>query len=501
MKRIWTALAVALAGFLAATGCNDYGNTFLYSTQSLISVSPSNITAGGSNLVITVNADFTQFQAHSYMTWNQVKVATTMTTDPTSGAVTGVTATIPAADIAKPGVFFVQAANLTNPNGTGYATISNALPFVVFPVPNPVPAVTSISPNTAAAGSATVTLTITGTNFLPTSDPSGGSQVNWNTKSQTALTATSITSTQIQATVPATLLASAGTAVVTVYNPPAPPPANCQANCTGSGGGGTSNGSTFTVTGPGGASTSSTATVQQETPALSADGRYVAFTASQNGHSQIFARDTCLGAASSCQPSTVLVSSSSDGTAADDDSHSPSMSSDGRYVAFSSAATNLAPSVPTGRQVYLRDTCLGASNPCTPSTQLISADPQGALAGAESILPSVSASGRFVAFLAVSGSHASGPTAEKTGSSAPNSGFRQVFVRDTCLGAANCTPATTRISLQPGDGSGVSANPAGPALSGNASQAALTGGNTATRFTPTLPVDDSVFLALTKRQQ
>lgn len=501
MKRIWTALAVAFAAFLAATGCNDYGNTFLYSTQNLISVSPSNITAGGKDLVITVNADFTQFRAQTYMTWNQTKLVTTLTTDPTSGVVTAVTATIPAADTARPGVFFVQAANLTNSNGTGFATVSNALPFVVFPIPNPVPAITGISPNTASAGSTALTLTITGTNFLPTSDPSGGSQVNWNTKSQTTLTATSITSTQIQATVPATLLANPSTAVVTVYNPPAPPPANCQANCTGSGGGGTSNGSTFTVTGPGAAAIASTATVQEETPALSADGRYVAFTASQNGHSQIFARDTCLGASSSCQPRTILVSSSSDGTAGDDDSHSPSMSSDGRYVAFSSAAADLAPNVPAGRQVYLRDTCLGAANPCTPSTQLISTDPQGALVGAESILPSVSASGRFVAFLAVSASEASGPTAEKLGSSAPNSGFRQVFVRDTCLGAANCTPATTRLSLQPGDGSGVSANPAGPALSGNASQAALTGGNTATRFTPTLRVDDSVFLALTKRRQ
>ena len=501
MKRIWTALAVALAAFLAATGCNDYGNTFLYSTQSLVSLSPSNVNAGGPDLVITINGNFAQFQAHTYMTWNQTKLATTMTTDPTSGVVTAVSATIPAADTAKPGVFFVQAANLTNPNGTGYATVSNALPFVVFPPPNPVPAVTSISPNSAAAGSAAFSLTITGTNFLPTSDPSGGSRVNWNAKSQTTLTAMSITSTQIQATVPASLVASAGTAVVTIYNAPAPPPANCQVNCTGSGGGGTSNGSTFTVTGPAGAATASTPVVQEETPALSTDGRYVAFTASQNGHSQIFARDTCLGASSSCQPRTVLVSSSSDGTAAGDDSHSPSMSSEGRYVAFSSAATDLAPSVPAGRQVYLRDTCLGVTDPCTPSTQLISTDPQGALAGAESILPSVSASGRFVAFLAVSASHASGPTAEKSGSSAPNSGFRQVFVRDTCLGAANCTPTTTRISLQPGDGSGVSAKPAGPALSGNASQAALTGGNTATRFTPTLPVDDSVFLALTKRQQ
>ena len=37
------------------------------------------------------------------------------------------------------------------------------------------------------------------------------------------------------------------------------------------------------------------------------------------------------------------------------------MSSDGRYIAFSSAATNIASGAPAGRQVYLRDTCFGAS--------------------------------------------------------------------------------------------------------------------------------------------
>ena len=81
--------------------------------------------------------------------------------------------------------------------------------------------------------------------------------------------------------------------------------------------------------------------VEEETPAVSLDGRYVAYAASQSGHSQIFARDTCQGADASCQPRTILISSALDGTAASDDSHSPSMSSDGRYVAFSSAAANL----------------------------------------------------------------------------------------------------------------------------------------------------------------
>ena len=38
-----------------------------------------------------------------------------------------------------------------------------------------------------------------------------------------------------------------------------------------------------------------------------------------------------------------LLSAASDGTAGNDDSRTPSMSSDGRYVAFSSAATNLIP--------------------------------------------------------------------------------------------------------------------------------------------------------------
>jgi Tol biopolymer transport system component len=177
------------------------------------------------------------------------------------------------------------------------------------------------------------------------------------------------------------------------------------------------------------------------------------------------------------------------------------MSSDGRYVAFSSAATNIASGSPAGRQVYLHDTCFGAiSTSCTPSTQLVSTDAEGALVGTEGILPSVSASGRFIAFVAVTPSHVSSKSAaqaKSSASNASNSGYRQVFVRDTCIGATSCTPKTTRISLQPGDTSSTDTKPAGPALSGSAARVAVPGASAATLFTRSVAVDDRVFLALT----
>jgi len=486
--RFWAGVALALVAIFAVNGCNDYGNTFQANTGAFLQyVSPSNVNAGGPDVTITLTGS--GFVPQTYVTWNQKTIATTVTTDPSSGNVISITAVVPAADTAKPGTDFVQTVNPHS--GAGYNGLSNPVAFVVNPPPNPVPTITSIAPGTAAAGSASLTLTITGTNFIQGSNAQSSSQVNWNTTSQTSLAVTNITSTQIQAAVPATLLAAAGTATVTVYNPPVPPPANCVpgVNCGGDGGAGNGGGGTspcpvasvctFTITAGGNAAAN--AAVEEETPAVSADGRYVAYAAAQDGHSQIFARDTCQGAASSCQARTLLISAAADGTAGNDDSHAPSMSSDGRYVAFSSVAANLASEAgaPSGRQVYLRDTCFGVSGSCTPSSQLISTDPNGALVGTEAILPSVSSSGRYVAFLAVTLSNAkSGASPSTAKANSANSGVRQVFVRDTCLGAKSCTPSTTRISLQPGDTSGV-AKPAGPAISGTANHVAVAGGNTA----------------------
>src|SRR5262249_38516493 len=152
-------------------------------------------------------------------------------------------------------------------------------------------------------------------------------------------------------------------ATVTVFNPPSVDPNNP----TGNGGGGNSNGETFTVSTNAGfcpaasqAATANAASAAEETPAVSLDGRFVAFTGAstgQVGHSQIFLRDTCEGAAKDCKPQTTVLSAATDGTEGNADSHNPSISSDGRFVAFSSAATNLSVNTPSGKQIFVRDTC------------------------------------------------------------------------------------------------------------------------------------------------
>ncbi|MBB5066078.1 chitobiase/beta-hexosaminidase C-terminal domain-containing protein [Granulicella mallensis] len=71
----------------------------------------------------------------------------------------------------------------------------------------PTPVISSISPTFASAGGAAFTLTVNGTNFV------SGSTVQW---SGTALATTYGSATQLTAAVPASLIASAGTANVTV---------------------------------------------------------------------------------------------------------------------------------------------------------------------------------------------------------------------------------------------------------------------------------------------
>src|SRR2546423_1081412 len=366
MKKFWTAAAFALATMVAGAGCNDYGNTFQAPTgASISSLSPSNVPAGTGDFTLRVNG--AGFLAKTVVQWNSKTITTQIETD-SAGNVTGITATVPAALVATPGTSFVN--TLSPHSGAGTNGLSNSLAFIVNPPPNPVPTLSSISPSQAPAGNASLNLTLIGTNFIPASDPSGGSQVRWSngaTLSTLPIVGT-ITATQIQATVDATLLGNAGCPTVTVYNPPSPqttPPGGVPTPSAG--GGGTSpKGQTFTI-GTAGSCPSSSAkpasqsetTSVEETPAVSADGRYVAYTALRDDHAQIFVRDTCEGAPAGCQPKTTLLSATAESVPGNDDSRSPSMSSDGRFIAFSSAAGNLRSEVPPGRQTTLRATCVG----------------------------------------------------------------------------------------------------------------------------------------------
>ena len=525
MKRSWTALAVTLFAFGTVAGCGGYQTSIQSDTgASIISLAPSGMPVGQpagvaanppcptvptttqpAYFCLTVNANLLNgFPSNSVVQWNGKNLVTVFQDTST------LLAEVPYTLIAKQGTAYVN--SYSPQSGAGMNGLSNALAFTIYGAPNPVPALTSISPTGASACSsncANVSITINGSNFLPSSQ-NGGSKATYTGVAtggaETAITITSFSATQLKATIPGSYLNADDVAKINVINPPS---AICLVNCPNLGGGDTNDPSvgpvttqSFTITG-GAAAKAAAAAAAEETPAVSQDGRYVAYASTQNGSAEILLRDTCVGAANGCTPSTRTVSVASDGTAGNGESHNASMTADARYVAFSSSATNLLENIPAGRQIYLRDTCIGASASCKPSTLLISTDEEGKLTGTESILPSISASGRFVAFVAITPSQDSkaAGAAGANAATTPNSGLRQVFVRDTCLGAASCTPKTTRISLVPGDSPANSSKPAGPALSGLAKQIALSDGKSATVFTPTVPVDDRVFLAIPNEQK
>jgi Tol biopolymer transport system component len=193
-------------------------------------------------------------------------------------------------------------------------------------------------------------------------------------------------------------------------------------------------------------------------PAISADGRFVAFASfasnlvagDTNGTSDIFVRDTCVGGPAGCTPSTIRVSVDSAGTEGDSISTSPSLSADGRFVAFVSRASNLvAGDTNLARDIFVRDTCVGGPAGCTPSTIRVSVDSAGTEANTTSLRPAISADGRFVAFETDANNLVAGDINKNP----------DVFVRDTCVGGpAGCTPSTIRVSV---DSAGTEANSTG----------------------------------------
>ncbi|MBK7642573.1 MAG: PD40 domain-containing protein [Planctomycetes bacterium] len=178
-------------------------------------------------------------------------------------------------------------------------------------------------------------------------------------------------------------------------------------------------------------------------PAITRDGRYVAFTSAAsnlvqgdtNGHWDAFVRDRQMG-------TTVLVTVASDGTQGDGDSDQPALSDDGRFVAFTSLSANLVAGDSNGyADVFVHDLVLG-------TTERVSLGQSGVEGDFFSSDPDISGDGRFVAFRS--------QASNLLGAGVPT--FGGVFVYDrlthaleivdtpTVGGTANAYPITTSIS-------------------------------------------------------
>jgi len=179
----------------------------IYSLTSSLTLSPTTqpFTANGGSGSINVTAPGScSWMVSSNANWLTI-------TSATSGSGNGT-------------VSYTVAANSTGSARTGALIIGPQTFTVTQSADNPAPTLASLSPNGIAAGSAAFTLTVTGTNFI------NASVVRWNGSDRAT---TFVSNTQLTAAIPATDIAAAGAASVTVFNP-AP-------------GGGASNAMSFTV--------------------------------------------------------------------------------------------------------------------------------------------------------------------------------------------------------------------------------------------------------------
>ncbi len=191
-------------------------------------------------------------------------------------------------------------------------------------------------------------------------------------------------------------------------------------------------------------------------PTVSGDGRYVAFVSGAtnlvagdtNGAGDVFVRDTVGGTTSRDSVHT-------SGAQGDGASSSPSLSSNAQWVAFHSAATNLVAGDTNAKlDVFLRDRS-GAG-----MTIRVSVATGGTEAtGGDSTAPSVSGDGRYVVFTSTATNLVAGDT----------NGVADVFLRDTVGGT------TVKVSSAP----------AGADANGVSGQATISADGTTTAFSST----------------
>ena len=163
---------------------------------------------------------------------------------------------------------------------------------------------------------------------------------------------------------------------------------------------------------------------------ISADGRYVVFSAfadnlvpsDANGHTDVFIRDL-----QTHRTRRISVNSAGQ-EALDGDSNDPAISADGRFVVFQSTADNLVPHDLNGAlDVFIRDRRKGV----TKRVSVNSSEQESHMGGSE---VSISANGRYVLFGSISDNLAPGTV----------DGHEDAYVRDRWKGTTKRVSVSTR---------------------------------------------------------
>jgi trimeric autotransporter adhesin len=437
----WTALAALLAITTTMLGSCGSSTTTPPPTPVITGLFPSSITAGSQMFTLFISGTGFVTSPPSQVFWNGSLRTSKLNTVTTQLAVS-----ILATDVATPGI---AAITVTNPEPGGP---SLAVTFTINAVQNGGPSITSLSPASATPGSGAFTLTVNGSNFVApvivnNAVQTPGSTIAWNAG---PLATTFVSSTSLTANVPASDIATAGFASVNVFNTT---PGGSQIISPSVNFSFMSSNAAFpmvaSVNATGGPADGASAA-----PAMSADGRFVAFFSeannlvTQGSHGNIFVRDTCMGA-TACTAKTTAVDLASDGSTPNAEAGSQvAMSADGRFVVFASKATNLvsgqeSANASSAMNLFVRDLCIGVNAPsgCAPRTEAVSETASGELPMAGySGGASISADGRFIAFDSSSPNLVVGQTGME----------HQVFVRDTCDGPTageTCVATTEQVPV------------------------------------------------------
>ncbi|MHB8484408.1 MAG: IPT/TIG domain-containing protein [Candidatus Acidiferrales bacterium] len=445
-----TLLAVCL---ILSGGCGSNSNSS--TTPVISSMSPSTIPVGEGQFILSVSG--TNMNGSSIVHFGTDNLTPLQVLNPPCPAgmncVTTLEVSVPPVDVVNAGTVQVSVTTASQNSTNVNFTVSS-------------PQILTISPMAVAAGGASFPLTVTVLNAAP------NVQINFGATTPLVPTGpvscNPATACAVQVVVPKAAIATAGTVTLTIANPKAAKGGTATASFLVAGTGQFPIEESATAGTPGNAA-SSHSSVSDGGLFVAFDSKATNLASgATNGLSQVYLAQNCLGSGGNCTAKVTLISSGSGGAGAGGviGSDRPAISADGRFVAFESDDTNLVSGATQAvEQIYLYDTCstiFSAVSNCTPKMTLVSQGAGSAEGNAPSTNPSISGFGLYVAFQS---------SATNLTSTTVPAGTQQIYLFASCnaMGGtvSGCKPDlqlfSTDANNNPGDDSSIrpSVDPAG----------------------------------------